>query len=212
MGKLRDILRWPRRYRTSRGFGVHSPFAYDFITKVLRERDASYYSYAEIDSLCARAHRGMTLPNMNFTATSFDRQEARMLFRVLCRFNPKEVIEIGGSNEVTRTIIERAVPHTKISRWSRDSHPKLDNGNTYFILVNYAIDINSSIMRKYMLEAVNNPNGVVIFFRNLQLPVLKRIWSEIAAVASFGMTFHDDLTAIYCAFPNLPRQDYELLL
>lgn len=212
MGKLRDILRWPRRYRTSRGFGVHSPFAFDFITKVLRERDASYYSYAEIDALCARAHRGMTLPTMNFTATSFDRQEARMLFRVLCRFNPAEVIEIGGSNEVTRTIIERAVPHAVISRWSRESPPKINPDKVCLILVNYAIDINSSIMRKYLLEAVKNPKGAVIFFRNLQLPVLKRIWSEIAAVASFGMTFHDDLTAIYCAFPNLPRQDYELLL
>lgn len=212
MGKIRDIIRWPRRYRTSRGFGVHSPFAYDFITKVLRQREASYYSYAEIDALCARAHRGMTLPTMNFTATSFDRQEARMLFRVLCRFNPQEIIEIGGSNEVTRTIIERAVPYASISRWSRENLPKIDPGKSYFILVNYAIEINASIMRKYLLEAINNPKGMVIFFRNLQIPVLKKLWEEISAVISFGMTFHDDLTAIYCAFPNLPRQDYELLL
>ena len=52
--RIREIARWPRRYRTSSGFGVHSPFAFDFITKVLRDREAYYYAYPEIDSLCGK--------------------------------------------------------------------------------------------------------------------------------------------------------------
>lgn len=212
MGRLRNIIRWPGRYRTSRGFGVHSPFAFDFITKVLRERKAAYYAYPEIDALCARAHRGMSLATQRFTAVSFDRQEARMLFRVLCRFNPDTVIEIGGDNEAIRTIIDRAVPRANIERWSRETPPAIDPNCKYVIVVSHVIDTNFNRMRKYLLDAVSHPEGTVLFFRNLQLPMLKKLWEEVSAVASFGMTFQDDLTAIYCAFPSLPRQDYELLL
>ena len=43
--KFRNFVRWPRRYRTSRGFGVHSPFAFEFITRTIRDRDAYYYAY-----------------------------------------------------------------------------------------------------------------------------------------------------------------------
>lgn len=39
-----------RRWRHSRGFGVHSPWAYGLITQALNER-AFYYSYPSIDVL-----------------------------------------------------------------------------------------------------------------------------------------------------------------
>ena len=40
---------WLRRIRHRKGYGVHSPFAYDFIRQVLEEHDA-YYAYSVIDS------------------------------------------------------------------------------------------------------------------------------------------------------------------
>ncbi len=121
--RIREIARWPRRYRTSRGFGVHSPFAFDFITKVLRDREAYYYAYPEIDSLCGKTHRDGLINNMIFYSSDYERQEARMLFRMLCRFNPAQVIEIGGGNEVSRIIIERAIPSAALHRWSLFPQP-----------------------------------------------------------------------------------------
>lgn len=38
---------WLRRFRHRRGYGVHSPFAFDFITDVVYERSA-YYKYKEL--------------------------------------------------------------------------------------------------------------------------------------------------------------------
>lgn len=38
------------RWRHSKGFGVHSPYAYKFVTNVIRLRHYGFYSYHEIDS------------------------------------------------------------------------------------------------------------------------------------------------------------------
>ena len=46
MNLCKAYLRW----RHSKGFGVHSPYAYKFVTNVLRLRDYGFYSYHEIDS------------------------------------------------------------------------------------------------------------------------------------------------------------------
>lgn len=35
---LRRIMTWPRRRWRSRGFGIHSPFAYSFVTEVLAKK------------------------------------------------------------------------------------------------------------------------------------------------------------------------------
>ena len=48
MKKLKEILKYPAMWRRSHGFGVHSPFAYHFITKVIGEREAVYYAYPQI--------------------------------------------------------------------------------------------------------------------------------------------------------------------
>lgn len=41
------MFNWLKRQRSSRGFGIHSPFAYDFVVNVLRER-CLYYAYSDI--------------------------------------------------------------------------------------------------------------------------------------------------------------------
>lgn len=48
MQKISNPLIWLARFRKRRGYGVHSPFAFRFITDVLLERSA-YYAYGELD-------------------------------------------------------------------------------------------------------------------------------------------------------------------
>ncbi len=210
--KLKGLLKLPRRYRTSRGFGVHSPFAFSFITQVIRDHEAYYYAYPEIDSLCAKTKRDAILDNMTFSCADYERQEARMLFRMLCRFNPSQIIEIGGANEVSRTVIERAVPHATLDRWSRDNPTPVDFSRSCFIIVNYAIDINFTLLRSYLLKAMRHPQGVVIFIRNMHLPLLKKLWRQVTAATPQGMSFHDDISGILVADPKLPRQDFDMLI
>ena len=45
--KLKRYLTALRRYSRSKGFGIHSPFAFHFVLNVLRER-LPYYAYEDI--------------------------------------------------------------------------------------------------------------------------------------------------------------------
>ena len=50
MQKLTNPIVWLARFRHRCGYGVHSPFAFRFITEVIYERHP-YYAYAELDKL-----------------------------------------------------------------------------------------------------------------------------------------------------------------
>jgi len=50
LGSLCRPLRWLARFPYRKGYGVHSPFAFQFITGVIYER-GEYYSYRFVDTL-----------------------------------------------------------------------------------------------------------------------------------------------------------------
>lgn len=53
-----EMLGRLQQWRHKRGFGVHSPFAYDFITTTLRERRGyAYYAYPQISRANRRLYR-----------------------------------------------------------------------------------------------------------------------------------------------------------
>lgn len=69
--QTRLIPSWWTRLRHGRGFGIHSPFAFDFIINVLREK-TPYYCYSSIPD-----------------------GKRRMVFRLVNYFNPRRVWIIG---------------------------------------------------------------------------------------------------------------------
>lgn len=210
MGLLTHPFKTLRRFRTSRGLGVHSPFAFDFITKVLKLHDVSYYAYAEIDSFCIRRHRGDKVVNMGFTAANYDPHEARMLFRVLCHFNPATVLEIGQSSEAMHVLINRAVPNAKSLRWARENPIPIDNDKMCVVVISYVRQENYHMMRRYLLELMDKNPQLVLCIRNLDFKLNRRLWEEVSTVVTYGMTFHDDYTSVSCLFPRLPHQIFEL--
>lgn len=78
---FKRFFSWPRRYFRSRGFGVHSPFAYAFICDVLREKGYSYYAYNQISRLA--------------TTHGDDRKALRLFARLVSRFSPSCIYAAG---------------------------------------------------------------------------------------------------------------------
>ena len=56
MQKVTNPLVWMARFRHRRGYGVHSPFAFRFITDVIYEHHP-YYAYRELDRMLPLAWR-----------------------------------------------------------------------------------------------------------------------------------------------------------
>jgi len=73
------------RWLTGRGFGVHSPWAYDLIENVINEKHP-YYAYEDLYPFWEKAPQ--YLPQ-------YPQSRDELLFRLVNRFNPKYILEIG---------------------------------------------------------------------------------------------------------------------
>lgn len=81
--KFRRWLGAPRRLVRRRGFGIHSPFAFDFVRRVI----ASRYSYYAYPQLTAKAREA-----------GISSGKLRLIFRLALFFRP-EAIEVSGLSE-----------------------------------------------------------------------------------------------------------------
>ena len=209
---LRRLFEYPKMLWRSRGYGVHSPFAFDFITKVIGEKDARYYAYAEIAAFCPRSRK--TGFNEIFAGKDMSVPEAWLLFRVLCYFNPAHVLEVGHGHEVTTVILNRAIPRSKVHVWHTERHPdpELLGVVEPFVLVNQYHESHGEILKKYVQQLLAN-GDVVIFLRNLTtLPQMQRIWKYLCDVAEYGMGFTDGYTGIFVARRALPHQIFKIVM
>lgn len=88
--RFRRIMGAPRRLARRRGFGVHSPFAYDFIRRVISQ-PCAYYCYPQLRQLARAA--GMR-PAVQL-----------LLFRVSLNFRPRHLVVEGADDAVRDAII-----------------------------------------------------------------------------------------------------------
>ena len=101
MGRLLDAL---GRWRHSRGYGVHSPFGYELVTRAVRPVGCAWYGYSAIDG--AMGH-------------SFDlnvRSQARMLLRLTALLQPDSVFLPQGSHPAYHAALTAANSALRIVR------------------------------------------------------------------------------------------------
>ncbi len=85
---LKQRLKHAIRFRHKRGFGVHSPFVFDLITNVIKEK-AEYYDFQVVEA------QGRIRDK--------ERKLCRMLFRLVDYFSYREIVFLGIENPwVTR--------------------------------------------------------------------------------------------------------------
>jgi hypothetical protein len=104
--------KWAVLYRKigrSRGFGVHSPFVFDLITKVIGERSA-YYFYSQIDAshgqlsqnrMPVTCRNTRTRVGKAFRKYGISLKEGKLLFRLANRYQPVSVLTVGSSMGLT---------------------------------------------------------------------------------------------------------------
>lgn len=92
-----------RRFRTRYGFGVHSPWAYEIIISLIREKSA-YYAYEELAKYSK---------NSPYSLPGYDEQTNRLLFRIVNYFSPSSILEVGTGSGVSAAYLSAARKSTK---------------------------------------------------------------------------------------------------
>lgn len=82
--RLKRSIIWLKRFRHRRGYGVHSPFAFDFITNVVYERTA-YYAYGEIEQPTHSTQKVRAKRRCS-------KKVARLIFRIANRVQPQQIL------------------------------------------------------------------------------------------------------------------------
>lgn len=100
---------WLRRFRNRCGYGVHSPFAFDFLTYVVYERSA-YYAYRELNAWHSGWVNALRLR---------PRKLGRLLFR-LANFAEAKTGWLLGTVAWEEAYIQAAVPSCQIVRSLRE--------------------------------------------------------------------------------------------
>lgn len=93
MNSLQTLKRpfvWLHRFRHRCGYGVHSPFAFDFITRVVYEH-TPYYQYKRLGA----EQKRLALEKGRFWTCRESKKVKRLLFRLVNRTQPKFIINVG---------------------------------------------------------------------------------------------------------------------
>jgi hypothetical protein len=95
LSRLKQYLNaWSRHHRSG-GFGIHSPYAYQFVRNVWRQR-LPYYAYGGIHALVGTIKDNTTRRQRREMDLIVER-EARLLFRVVNFFNPDCILQVGAA-------------------------------------------------------------------------------------------------------------------
>ncbi|MCM1503852.1 MAG: hypothetical protein NC127_01475 [Muribaculum sp.] len=242
MGKIRANLKLYvnalGRLRHSKGFGIHSPFAFNFVLRVLREKWA-YYAYSDIESMRDCLQRIVDeMPGEHPRLISL--KNAKMLFRIACYFNPKAILQIGASYGLSTTAVLEVSSKSKLVIYKgKQCYGEIFDQITHS--VSERIESASSIAEAFSLyRAQNSDNGVpflmvnsfdddsaveeclghassildkegVVVVRNLLVDErVVQFVRRLVVPLEYGMSFTNGRLLVIVAYKHLPRQRFNL--
>lgn len=100
------------RIKRSHGFGIHSPFAFAFVLKVLMER-CPFYAYSDIAAARAESIRLAAVGRFRHRRV-ISLKNAKMVFRIAVHARPQAILQIGTSYGVTTVALAAADSRTPI--------------------------------------------------------------------------------------------------
>lgn len=200
---LPRIIRWFRRFRQRRGYGVHSPIAFEWITDVVYNQSAQYYAYA---SLSQQHHNWQGL---------LSEKDARLLFRIANHLRANRILVVENSTDSASSSLAREKAYllaarpsaTLITTTAAEAHHHLDKAD--FVL--WAADECPSFSEVSLASAPSNgllPQATFVVLFPYATPARKKVWEALQTWEASTLTFdlHRFGVAFHC--PRLHRQHY----
>ena len=221
---------WSRHHRSG-GFGIHSPYAYQFVRNVWRQR-LPYYAYGGIHQLVGTI-KGSTTRRQRREMDLITEREARLLFRVVNFLNPDCILQVGASTgaesvsmlEVSRSSrlflydpqLEQKPLAVRVLQSQLDRVACYDNvdvavtelleagADSMLALVNMPVD---EAVLKRLLDA-----QCVLVLRNLKRDdAMRSLFDACSEYMPVGQTYTNNKIAILNPNPKLQREDFLLWL
>lgn len=98
------IFHWLKRLRHRCGYGIHSPFAFGFVTGVVYER-GRYYAYDRLRRLYGTRR----------SAACMRWKDYKLLFRLTNFVHPHDVMLFADDASLARDVVAAACPHAVLS-------------------------------------------------------------------------------------------------
>lgn len=198
------LVRFYRWLRYRKGFGVHSPFVFNLITKVIEER-CPYYCFYDI----ALSRKKQVLHN------AIQPRQGELLFRLTNYFQPSNILQIGPSQSLSalyltsyRTGLECVSLEKEYARLLPDILQEMETLD--FVFFNRTIEQNLYIGLFYECSNHIN-NGTVFVCDGINASCeMKKTWKKICS--DERVTVSVDLYSMGIVFFNrkLHKQDYKV--
>lgn len=203
MNKLKIALKYVRHIFTARhtkGYGVHSPFLFNFVRYIIPEKNV-FYIYRDIEALRDKMLADKRVIDVKDYGMGVDRKRkvsdiasrslksakySQLLFRIVHHFNPQTILELGTSLGITtaylasnssksRCITLEGCPQT--AGIARENFVKLQLANIEVV----EGDINLTLKKvlddvatlDFVFVDANHNSAAVLNYFELCLPLMK---------------------------------------
>ena len=226
----RYLNAWSRHHRSG-GFGIHSPYAYQFVRNVWRQR-LPYYAYSGIHQLICTI-KGNTTRQQRRELDLISEKEARLLFRLTNYFNPQHILQAGAATGTESVAMLDVSSLSRLHLYDPQLEQKtlavrvlqsqMDRVECYDD-VNVAVDEMLSAGDGASMALINTPVDEALLKRLLDagvVTVLRGINHDDAMSQLFdtgcqhmtsGQTYTNNKIAILNPNPKLQREDFLLWL
>lgn len=221
------------RLRRSRGFGVHSPFAFRFVLNVMCQKHG-YYAYKTIEHLHFYATR--LARHKPWRSDVMPLCEAKALFRIVNYYNPRHLLHLGSTAGLSVAVTALASSKSKHLLYVQGAQctdmltscaERVNREQTiHSAAEHYAQIIAESGEKSFVTidlkeaepeaeavvrHAVDN-GGVIVFCNTAKGSESQRLSDMCRSYAGRGMWFGNNHLGVMVANPKLPRQDFMLWL
>ena len=225
----RYLSAWSRHHRSG-GFGIHSPFAFNFVRTVLRER-TPYYAYATLGQLVDTIQEGTTRRERREMDLISER-DARLLFRVTNFFNPQRILQAGAATGVESLAMMEVNSNSRLYLYDglleqkalvlRVLRDKMDREGCYDDLAVATDDFLSEEgpgmalvsvpVDDALLHSLLNHGTVLVLRRLNRDETMWDLFDSCCRHMTAGQTYTNGKIAILNPNPKLQREDFLLWL
>ncbi len=179
---LRRLVRWALRFRKRCGYGIHSPFAFQFVTGVVYEK-GEYYAYRQ---LCKDCHSYRLLRMKDY----------KLLFRI-ANFQQASTFTVFPDKD-TDTFAFEALMLGKRMNYT----PYTETGKVELIYAAGKWEDQADKLISQLTE------GGMLIVRNLRGHTRRKVWKSILKYKEAVVTFDLGDFGIVMNRPNLQRENY----